>query len=147
MSLNGFRPTRIEMGRVISTFSKIQPLAEPIESPLRGNLLEGRLRRNGMPPKGFVDPIMSDGTGFHSNISISELIKHVTQAIKASDVASTPPVAKTTNGATVTKMSRPLTESPPRVGARGRQNLQGDRAHGHRTIAKILRKGYMRVQK
>ena len=59
-----------------------------------------------MPPKGFADPVTSDGTGFCSNIPISELIKCITRAIEASDVASTPPVAKTTNGATVTKMSR-----------------------------------------
>ena len=56
-----------------------------------------------MPPEGFADPVMTDGTGFHSNISISELIKRVTRAVEAGDVASTPPVAKTTNGATVTK--------------------------------------------
>ena len=56
-----------------------------------------------MPPEGFADPITSDRTGFHSNIPISELIKYVTQAIETSDIASTPPVAKTTNGATVTK--------------------------------------------
>ena len=50
----------------------------PIESPLRGNLLEGRSRSNGMPPEGFADPVMSDGTRFHLNIPISELIKCVT---------------------------------------------------------------------
>ena len=77
-----------------------------------------------MPPEGFADPVTSDGTGFCLNIPVSELIKRVTRAIEASDVASTPPVAKTADGATVTKMSRPLTESPPRVGARGRLDLQ-----------------------
>ena len=77
-----------------------------------------------MPPEGFADPITSDGTGFRLNIPISELIKHVTRAIEASDVASTPSVAKTEDGATVTKMSRPLTESPPRAGSRGRPDLQ-----------------------
>ena len=54
-----------------------------------------------MPPEGFADPITSNGARFRSNISISELIKHVTRAIKASDVNSTPPVAETTDGATV----------------------------------------------
>ena len=78
-----------------------------------------------MPPEGFANPIMSDGTRFRSNIPVSELIKCVTRAIEASDVASTPPVAKTTDGATVTKMSRPLNESPPHAGARGRLDLQG----------------------
>ena len=78
-----------------------------------------------MPPEGFADPVTSDEIGFRSNIPVSELIKRVTRAIKASDVASTPPVAKTTDRATVTKMSRPLTESLPRAGARGRLDLQG----------------------
>ena len=96
-----------------------------------------------MPPEGFADPVMSDETGFRLNILVSELIKHVTRAIEASDVASTPPIAKTTDGATVTKTSRPLTESPPHAGARGRLDLQGDQTHGRRTIAKILRKGYV----
>ena len=99
-----------------------------------------------MPPEGFADPITSDGTGFHSNIPISELIKRVTQAIEASDVASTPPIVKTMDGATVPKTSRPLTESPPRAGAWGSLDMQGDRMHGHITIAKILRKGYVRIQ-
>ena len=67
--------------------------------------MEGGLRSNGTPPKGFVDPIMSDGTGFRLNIPISDLIKRVTRAIEASDVASTPPFVKTTDGATVTKTS------------------------------------------
>ena len=41
-----------------------------------------------MPPEGFADPITSDGTRFHSNIPISELIKRITQAIEASVVSS-----------------------------------------------------------
>ena len=77
-----------------------------------------------MPPKGFADLVTSDGTGFRSNIPVSELIKRVTCGIEASDVASTPPVAKTTDRATVTKMSRPLTEPPSRMGAQGRPDLQ-----------------------
>ena len=60
-----------------------------------------------MPPEGFADPVTSDGTGFRSNIPVSELIKHVTRAIEASDVASTPLVAKTMDGATVTKRAGP----------------------------------------
>ena len=71
-----------------------------------------------MPPEGFANPVTSDGTRFRSNIPISELIKRITRAIEASDVASTPPIVKITDGATVTKTSRPLTESPPRTGAR-----------------------------
>ena len=60
-----------------------------------------------MPPEGFADPVTSDGTRFHSNIPVRELIKRVTRAIEASDVASTPPVAKTMDGATVTKRADP----------------------------------------
>ena len=71
-----------------------------------------------MPPEGFVDPVTSDGTGFRLNIPVSELIKCVTQAIEASDIASTPPVAKTLDGATVKKMNQPLTESLPCAGLR-----------------------------
>ena len=71
-----------------------------------------------MPPEGFADPITSDRTRFCSNIPASELIKRVTRAIEASDVASTPPVAETMDGATVTKTCRPLTESPLRVRTR-----------------------------
>ena len=56
-----------------------------------------------MPPEGFADPVMSDGTGFHLNIPVSELIKRITLAVKASDVVSTPLVVKTTDGTTVTK--------------------------------------------
>ena len=73
-----------------------------------------------MPPEGFADPIMSDGTGFHSNIPVSELIKHVTRAIEASDITSIPPVAKNHGRGYSHKTSWPLTESPPRAGAQGR---------------------------
>ena len=98
-----------------------------------------------MPPEGFADPIIGDGTGFCSNMPASKLTEHFTRAIEAGGVNSTPRVAKTVDGATVTKMSQPLTESPPCVGARGRSDLRGDLMHGRRTIAKILRKGYVRI--
>ena len=65
--------------------------------------MEGGLWINRMPPEGFADPITSDGTRFRSNIPVSELIKRVTRAIDASDVASTPPVEKTADEATITK--------------------------------------------
>ena len=65
--------------------------------------MEGRSRSNGKPPGGFADPVTSDRIGFRSNIPVSELMKRVTRAIEASDVASTPLVVKTTNGAIVTK--------------------------------------------
>ena len=77
-----------------------------------------------MPLEGFADLVMSNRTEFSSNIPISELIKHITRAIEASDVASAPPVVKTADGATFTKMSRPLTESPPCAGAQGWSGLQ-----------------------
>ena len=60
-----------------------------------------------MPHEGLADPITSDGTGFCLNIPVSKLIKRVTRAIEASDVTSTPPVAKTADGATVTKQADP----------------------------------------
>ena len=65
--------------------------------------MEGVPRSSETPPEGFADPVMSDGTGFRSNIPVSELIKRVTRAIEASDITSTPLVAKTADGATVTK--------------------------------------------
>ena len=123
-----------------------KPPAEPIESPSRGDLLEGGLRSNGLPHEGFTDPITSDGTGFRSNMPVSELIEHVTRAYEARNINSTPPVAEIVDGATVTKMSQPLIESPPCAGARGRLDLQGDLTHGRRMIARILGKGYVQIQ-
>ena len=60
-----------------------------------------------MPPESFADPVMSDMTGFRSNNPISELIKHVTRAIEASDIASTLLVVETMDGATATKRANP----------------------------------------
>ena len=71
-----------------------------------------------MPHEGYADPVMNDGPRFHSNMPISELTERVTQAIEASDISSTPPVAKTVDGVTITKMSQPLTRPPLRKGAR-----------------------------
>ena len=99
-----------------------------------------------MPPGGFADPITSNRIGFRSNMPANELTEHITQAIEASGINSTPPVAKTMDGATVTKTSQPLIESLPRVEAQGRLDLQGDLTHGHRMIAKILGGGYVRIQ-
>ena len=76
-----------------------------------------------MPHEGFADPITSDGTGFHSNMPVSELTELFTQAIEARDVNSTPPVVETTDGVTVTKTSRLSTESPLCTGAQGRLDL------------------------
>ena len=40
--------------------------------------MEGELRSNGMPNEGFVYPVISDGTVFHSIMPISELTERVT---------------------------------------------------------------------
>ena len=73
-----------------------------------------------MPHEGHNDPVMNDGPRFHSDMPVSELTERVTRAIEASDVSSTPLVAKTMDGAMITKMSRPSTGPPLRVGARGK---------------------------
>ena len=65
--------------------------------------MEGRSRSNGTPPEGFADPVAKQWIRFCSIIPVSELIKHVTRAVEANDVASTPPVVETMDGAIVTK--------------------------------------------
>ena len=99
-----------------------------------------------MPHEGFADPITSDGTGFRLNMPVSDLTEHATRATEASNSNSTPLVAKTMDGTTVTKTCRPSTGSPPCMGAQGRLDLQGHLTHGHRMIAKILGRGYVRIQ-
>ena len=44
-----------------------------------------------MPSEGFANPIMSDWTRFCSNTPVSELIKHVTRATKASNSTHSEP--------------------------------------------------------
>ena len=68
-----------------------------------------------MPHKGYADPIVNDGPGFHSNVPNSELTERATRAIEASDVSSTPLVAETTDR--VTHETRPNPTEPN--GARG----------------------------
>ena len=58
-----------------------------------------------MSHEGYVDPITNDGPEFHSNMPVSELTERITRAIEACDVSSTPPVAKTMDGAMITKTS------------------------------------------
>ena len=53
-----------------------------------------------MPHEGYADPIMNDGSGFHSNMPVSELAEQDTRAIESSVVSSAPLVVETT--ATVT---------------------------------------------
>ena len=72
-----------------------------------------------MPYKGYADPITNDGPGFHLDMPVSKLTKHDTRAIEASDVSTTPPVAETTEGVTITKTSQPSTGPPLRVGDQG----------------------------
>jgi len=83
-----------------------------------------------MPHEGYADPITNDGPGFHSDMPVSELTECDTRAIKASDVSSTPPVAETTDGVTITKMSQPSTRPPLCTRARGKWDSQGDRMYG-----------------
>ena len=58
-----------------------------------------------MPQESYANPVMNDGSEFHSDIPISELTERVTRAMEASDVSSTPPIAETTDG--VTHETRP----------------------------------------
>ena len=62
-----------------------------------------------MPHEGYANPVTNDKPKFYSNMPVSELTGRVTRAIEASDVSSTPPVEETTDGVTITKMSRPST--------------------------------------
>ena len=43
-------------------------------------------------------PSTNDGSGFHMNIPVSELIERNTQAIEASVVNSAPPITETEDG-------------------------------------------------
>ena len=79
-------------------------------------MLGGGLRSSGIPHEGYANPITNDGPRFHSNMLDSELTEHVTRAIEASDVSSTPSVAETVDGVMITKMSRPSTGPPLRAG-------------------------------
>ena len=66
-----------------------------------------------MPHEGYVDPVMNDGPGFHSNAPVSELTERVTRAIEASDVSSAPLVTETTDG--VMHKTRPTPTEPNRA--------------------------------
>ena len=47
-----------------------------------------------MPHEGYADPVMNDGSGFHSDMHVIKLTEHVTRAIEASDVSSAPLVMR-----------------------------------------------------
>ena len=122
-----------------------RPAGHLSRSPKRLGHLPGEgLRSSGMPHEGYADPVTNDGPRFHSNMPIIELTECVTRAIEASDVISTPPVAETSDGVMITKTSRPLTEPPLRAGAQGKLVSQGDLMRGHRAMARILERGYIR---
>ena len=63
-----------------------------------------------MPHEGYADPVTNNGPGFHSNIPVSELIKHVARAIEASNISSAPLVVETADG--VTHGTRPTPTKP-----------------------------------
>ena len=60
-----------------------------------------------MPHEGNADPITNNGPRFHSNIPVRELTERVTQAIKASDVSSSPPVVEAMDEVTHETQSTP----------------------------------------
>ena len=60
-------------------------------------------------------PSTNDGPGFHTNVPVSELIERDTQAIEASVISSSPPVAETEDG--VMHKMQPTPTEPH--GARG----------------------------
>ena len=45
-------------------------------------------------------PSVNDGSGFHTNVPVSELIERDTQAVEASVVYSAPPITKVEDGVT-----------------------------------------------
>ena len=68
-----------------------------------------------MPHEGYADPVTNDGSGFHSDMPVSELTEHDTRAIEASVISLAPLIAKTVDG--VTHETRP---TPTKAhGARG----------------------------
>ena len=58
-------------------------------------------------------PSVDDRPRYHSDMSVSELTEHDTQAIKASVVSSTPPIVETADG--VTHKTRPTPIEPNRA--------------------------------
>ena len=59
------------------------------------------------PHEGYVDPVMNDGPGLHSNVPVSELTERVTRAIKANDISSAPLVVETVDGVTHETQTKP----------------------------------------
>jgi len=91
-----------------------------------------------MPHEGFADPVTSDGTGFYSNMPVSELTERDTRAIKASVVSSAPLIAKTEDGVTHDTWPTPIEPhraqglEPPDPRLRDQGSKTGSRrAQGH----------------
>ena len=72
-----------------------------------------------MPHEGFVDPVMNDELGFHSNMPISKLTEHDTRAVEASVISLAPLVVETED--VVMHETRPTPTKPH--GARGLEPL------------------------
>ena len=87
---------------------------------------------------------MNNGPRFHSDITVSELTECDTRAIKASDISLTPLVAEIVDGVTIIETSQPSTGPPLCAGAREKLDSQGDQMRGHKTMAQILGRGYVR---
>ena len=81
-----------------------------------------------MPHEGYADPVMNDGPRFHSNMPVSEFIEHVTRAIEASDVSSTPLVVETIDRVMIKKT---VTDQGSKASPRRAQGqLASNRARG-----------------
>jgi len=57
--------------------------------------------------RALLTPSANDGSGFHMNIPVSDLIERDTRAIKASVVNSAPSVAETEDGVARENMADP----------------------------------------
>ena len=68
-----------------------------------------------MPHESSSTPSTNDGSEFHMNIPISELIERDTRAIEASIVNSTPLVVETEDGVTHETRSTPIKPQGARV--------------------------------
>ena len=90
-----------------------------------------------MPHEGCADPVMNDGPGFHSDISVSDLAERDTQAIEASVVSSTPSVMETMDG--VTHKTRTTPTEPD--GARGLEPLDPNSGIQPTEVRRPARKG------
>jgi len=95
MSLNGFCPTRIKANRVIATFLFNPASSRAHRNPIEGESIGRRAKEQWNATRGLCRPCHeANRIGFRLNVPVSELIKHVTQAIKASDDALTPLAVK-----------------------------------------------------